>query len=126
MSSSRKREVELEPKPISEGERQQSAPETPMISNDDSAQAAMAEVDKADGVAIAADNYQERQAKFKALQARRVCFQAPSGAITHVLICHLGEVQSAQPQRSSRRSPETIHRPQPSILAQSQASYCIP
>ncbi|KAL8927445.1 MAG: hypothetical protein Q9208_002250 [Pyrenodesmia sp. 3 TL-2023] len=71
MSSSRKRKVEMEPKPISEGERQQSAPETPMISNDDSAQAAMAEVDKTGGVAIAADNYQERQAKFKALQARR-------------------------------------------------------
>lgn len=61
-----------------EGEIKQSAPETPMISNDDSAEAAMAErapEDKAGVVTIPVDNYQERQAKFKALQARRVSFR---------------------------------------------------
>lgn len=120
----RKFDTDLEVVPQVEGRATTS--EAPSMSNDANSESATGEPNpedksQTDGAA-AVDKNAERKARFKALQARAVGLRNSSQSSRHVLTYRPEKLRTAQPQGSSRRSPETIHRPQSPFFTKPQTS----
>lgn len=112
MAPSKKRKLESDTEVASKDETEIAASEALEMSNEADTAPATSEAaseDKPNADDSAVDKNAERQARFKALQARAVNPRIPFRSSDFVLTSHAEKFRPAQPQRSSRRSSETIY-----------------